>query len=171
MAWTKLASDSQNKQLCQKRPITPFVYQSQLSSIPSPNLPHCIPLACLEAHTCQCLEAVQFECVCLQHLNAWAALFRRQLGADCEQPMCKGGKAGNVPPIRRKASQTFPLRWLLSAEEFTLQPEIIGRSSERLAAVSKFLKNSFEFCTFYICTLLQNIYSEKFWGIPWWLSS
>ena len=74
-----------------------LAYQTQLGSIPSPNLPHRIPLAYLEVRTCQCLEAVQFECVCLQHLNAWAALFRRQLGADCEQPICKGGKAGNAP--------------------------------------------------------------------------
>lgn len=36
--------------------------------------------------TCQSLEAVQLEDVGFQHLNPWTAHFRRQLGADGEQP-------------------------------------------------------------------------------------
>lgn len=32
--------------------------------------------------TCECLEAVQFKHICLQHFDTWAADLRRQLWPD-----------------------------------------------------------------------------------------
>lgn len=102
-----------------------LAYQTQLGPIRSPNLPHRIPLTYLEMRTCQCLEAVQFECVCLQHLNAWAALFRRQLGADCEQPICKGGKVGNAPHCYKEEVLLELFHWndpyLLKSSNYSLR--------------------------------------------------